>query len=65
MGVETVEFSVNTFVLLMLKNPEVQARAQEEIDLYLKEHSRDIPILADRHEPGLAGMEALMWEVLR
>jgi len=66
-GVETVESSLNTFALAMVLNPEVQSWAQIQIDLYLKEQSRedDIPSIDDRSSAGLAAVEALLWEVLR
>jgi hypothetical protein len=66
-GVETVESSLNTFVLAMVLNPEVQAWAQEQVDHYLKGNLRehDIPTLEDRSSASLPAVEALVWEVLR
>ncbi|KAF5370311.1 hypothetical protein D9758_006887 [Tetrapyrgos nigripes] len=60
-GVETVESSLNTFAIAMMLNPDVQKRAQAEIDDYF--HGQRLPTLEDRGK--LPYVEAVMWEVLR
>ncbi|KAG5649957.1 hypothetical protein H0H81_001313 [Sphagnurus paluster] len=60
-GTDTTTAALTTFVLMMVLNPEVQKKAQEELDTVIG-HGR-LPNLDDR--PRLPYMEALLNEVHR
>ncbi|KAJ7616525.1 cytochrome P450 [Roridomyces roridus] len=61
-GADTTASALRGFLLAMSMYPEIQARAQEEIDLVVGAEAR-LPILADRGR--LPYIEALCKEVLR
>ncbi|EIW85639.1 cytochrome P450 [Coniophora puteana RWD-64-598 SS2] len=60
-GVDTTSVSLSTFVLCMLKNPEVQRRAQKELDSVTG--GTRLPEYADR--PNLPYIESILKESLR
>jgi len=66
-GVETIESTMNYFILAMLLYPEVQTWARNHLDAYMQERSRedDLPNFTDRGVDALVAIDALVWEVLR
>lgn len=60
-GADTIVAAMNTFILAMICYPEVQAKAQEEIDRVLG--AGHLPNFAD--EPSLPYVAAVVKEVLR
>ena len=60
-GADTSVSGMNTFILMMVCHPEIQAKAQEELDRVL---GKDVlPSFED--EPSLPYMDALVKEILR
>jgi len=66
-GTETIESSMNSFILAMVLHPEAQSWARDQLDTYMRSQSRenDLPDFSDRGADGLAAIDAVVWEVLR
>ncbi|KAF9064432.1 cytochrome P450 [Rhodocollybia butyracea] len=60
-GTDTIVATMGGFILAMLMNPDIQTRAQHELDRVLA--PGDLPTFA--LEPDLPYVQAIMWEVLR
>jgi cytochrome P450 len=63
-GVETVQSSINSFILAMMLFPAVQKRLHDELDVFVSRWSR-LPLLTDRdHLPYVNAciLETLRWQ---
>ncbi len=62
-GMLATESATLTFLLAMAKFPEIQKRAQTEVDAVVGGHAQRLPTMADR--PNLPYVDAILSEVLR